>query len=154
VAVSILPHSASAAVIESWVCAWPAYSPDHHTVIQRFNVEGDELVNTKSAKRYKALRKHSLVAAMKIAIGVLIVLIKKKDGSFRLSHAILDDPNDGVPYGSCRHENVDVAPVIPADATGSGARWIPAFWGIQFVSGDGYIQCDASVVFISQQATL
>jgi hypothetical protein len=30
--------------------------------------------------------------------------------------------------------------VIRADATGTDAGSVPAFWGVQFLSGDGYIR--------------
>src|SRR5262245_14315914 len=51
-----VPIRASAG--ESWVCPYPSYHPtiEEPVTVMRFDVEGDELVETEFQKRYKILQ--------------------------------------------------------------------------------------------------
>jgi hypothetical protein len=113
-ALSILCLPANAAG-ESWVCAYPGYSADNRTVIERFTVDGDFLVEAEFGLRYKILQNNefSIVAAWSISeiepnhsepsIGAFVVIIDKKDGSFRRSNAFLSEKGDAAALGSCTH---------------------------------------------------
>jgi hypothetical protein len=116
-ALSIIWLPANAAT-ESWVCAWPSYLDGKKPVIVRFKVDGEDLVEEeKFGLRYKILQNNefSIVAAWSISeiernqnktepsIGAMVVIINKKDGSFRRSNTILGEEGDAAALGSCTH---------------------------------------------------
>jgi hypothetical protein len=116
VALALLAIGSRASAAESWVCAWPAWpDSDHRTVIDRFTVEGDFLVESNFGERYRILQNNefSIFAVWSISqiepdhnkpsIGGFVVIIGKKDGRFRRSNAILDEKDDGIAFGSCTH---------------------------------------------------
>jgi hypothetical protein len=112
---SILWLPANAAT-ENWVCAYPGYLDNKTPVIMRFTVNGDSLVEEdRQGLRYKILQNNefSIVAAWSISeiernnaepsIGAMVVIINKKDGSFRRSNTIMGEEGEATALGSCTH---------------------------------------------------